>query len=67
MNPYADQSENEFSIHCLKKEDMEVLRDSIRITFRQLKPFDPKSKPMKKRLVTIYSAIDECLQEVSGA
>ncbi len=66
MNPYADQSGNEFSLHGLSLEQLKVLKDSISITYRKIKHTDTDARPTRINLEILYKAIDECLQERSG-
>lgn len=56
---YVDKSENEYSIHKLIEEDMQLIYDAVIIYFNQF-PFPSKAedKQAKKRLVKIKTTLE---------
>ena len=61
MNPYADQSGDEYSLHCLTKEDIELLQEAVHLIWRQFPVTKPETKPARIRLAKLNKAIDECI------
>lgn len=61
MNPYVDHSKEEYSLHCLTKEDMKLLSEAIFLIWKQFPVTDHSTKPERCRLSKLNHAINECI------
>ncbi|TLX73723.1 hypothetical protein E9993_14795 [Labilibacter sediminis] len=62
MNPFVDQSDDEFSIHCLEKDDLSLLQDAIHLIWEQFPVTNPETKPTRVRLSKLNNALNEYLK-----